>query len=66
MKDKLRLAIINSTIAGLLVFFGSFTNGIITWQGLLAAFSASVIIFLTKIKDYCNKKGVKGMIFEFI
>lgn len=66
LKQRLKLALINAAIAGLLVFFGSFTSGIITMQGLCAALAASVIIFLTRIRDSLNKKGLLAELFVFI
>ncbi len=69
MKKRLRLALINSAIAGGLVFFGSFSTGNISYQGVLASVSAFGIVFLTKMRSYFNriksKKGMKGGIFEF-
>lgn len=70
MKKSLKYAIINGIIAGGLVFLGAFTDGYITVIGIIAAFSAAGIIFLTKLRDYYgkieNKKAIKGKIFEFI
>jgi hypothetical protein len=64
-KQKLKLALINSGIAGALVFVGSFTDGAISAQGIIAALAAGIIIFLTKFRDSINKSG-KGILFEFI
>ena len=70
MNKKTKLALINAGIAGGLVFFGSFTDGQISIQGVIAALSAATIIFLTKVRDYIikikNKKAMKGGLFEFI
>ena len=66
MKKQLKLALINSAIAGALVFAGAFTDGNITLVGVVAALSASVIAFLTRMKTHFNKKGLKGGLFEFI
>lgn len=70
IKKRLKLALINAGIAGALVLAGSFSDGTINLQGLIAALSASVIIFLSKMKDYFskinNKKAMKGGLFEFI
>lgn len=67
---KTKLALINAVIAGGLVFAGSFSSGTVTSQGVIAALSATIIIFLTKMKDYLhkiqNKKAMKGGLFEFI
>ncbi|NJO30848.1 MAG: hypothetical protein HC874_27320 [Richelia sp. SL_2_1] len=61
MKKATKYALINSAIAGGLVFLGAFASGQITVVGVVSALSASLIVFLTKIKDYfgkvTNKKG---------
>ena len=70
MNDKTKLALINAGIAGLLVLAGAFSSGTVSWQGFIAAMSAALIIFLTKMKDYFskmqNKKAMKGGMFNFI
>lgn len=69
MKPQLKYALINSAIAGALVFFGSFTSGQITIPGLIAAFSASMIVFLSRCKDTLSsikcKKGTYPGVFSF-
>lgn len=66
MKKKIKKLLINSGIAGLLVLFGSFSDGSISIPGLIAAISACVIVFLTKFKEGINKKGNMRLLFEFI
>lgn len=70
MPNKLTLALINAGIAALLVFAGAFTDGQITSTGVIAALSAALIIFLTRLQDFFKttkkKKGVKASLFEFI
>lgn len=44
--------LINSFLAGGLVFLGSLTAGKITLLGVCMAFSASLIVALTKFKSY--------------
>lgn len=44
--------IINSLLAGLLVFFGAFADGNITYTGIIAAVSASAVVALNKFKDW--------------
>ncbi len=65
-----KLALINAAIAGGLVFAGSFSSGLVTSQGIIGALSATIIIFLIKMREYYtkigNKKGMKGELFEFI
>jgi len=43
--------IINSLLAGALVFMGSLTNGF-SWEGLGLAFIAGGVVCITKFKDY--------------
>ena len=70
INQKTKLALINSGIAGALVFLGSFSSGVITSKGIVAGVSAMLIIFLTKMRDHFNKikgkKGMKGGYFNFI
>ena len=70
MKKRLKLALLNALIAGGLVFLGSFTSGYISWQGVIASLSASLIVLLTKMREYLNlqksKKAMKGGWFEFL
>jgi len=44
--------IINSLLAGALVFLGSFSDGDITAKGVGLAITASLIVAITKFKDY--------------
>lgn len=44
--------LINSGLAGSLVFLGAFFNGGFTWKGIAAALIASGIIAVTKFYDY--------------
>ena len=48
--------IINSALAGGLVFFGGIINGKITETGIIAAAAAAAIVALTKFKDYWSKE----------
>ena len=57
-KYEILYNIINSTIAGGLVFLGSFSNGSLTKAGLAFAVAAFLIVFLTKFKNYWD--GEKG------
>jgi hypothetical protein len=59
MRKSTKYALINSAIAGLLVFFGAFTDGQITIVGVLAAVSAAGVVFLTKFRDYVDKVASK-------
>lgn len=63
-KKEIIWNLINSLIAGLLVFCGAFTTGTVTTTGLIAAASASMIVFLTKFKDYWVND--KSYVFNFL
>jgi len=59
MKNKKKLEqqkeivwnIVNSLLAGSLVFFGSLVNGF-SWEGLGFAFATSMITAIVKFQDY--------------
>jgi len=51
-KKEIVWNLVNSGLAGALVFLGSLTNGNITCEGALAAFVAAMAVALTKFKDY--------------
>lgn len=51
-KNEIIYHIINSLLAGGLVFLGSLTGGEITWQGAGAAFLAAAVVCITKFKEY--------------
>lgn len=44
--------LINSFLAGALVFLGSLADGEFSVQGLIAALVASLIVAITKLKEY--------------
>jgi hypothetical protein len=48
--------LINGGLAGGLVFLGSLTTGQITREGLAVAFVASLIVFVTKFKEYWDEE----------
>jgi len=60
--------IINSALAGGLVFFGGLVNGKITETGIIAAAVAAAIVALTKFKDFWSseEKEYTKKIFSFI
>jgi hypothetical protein len=63
--ESMKMKLMNSAIAGLIFFFGAFTDGIITQTELIAVLGTSAIIFLTKFRDAMQtKKG--NFIFNFI
>lgn len=51
-KNEIIYNIINSLIAGGLVLAGSFSDGNITPTGVFAAVTASLVVGITKFKDY--------------
>jgi len=66
MKETIKWKLINSGIAGALVFCGAFADGILTQQELLASLGGAMIVFLTKFRDsiQTSKKGV--CLFNFL
>lgn len=70
MKKATKYALINSAIAGGLIFVGAFTDGNITLVGIISALSASLIVFLTKIREFfgnmeSKKVAVNPGVFTF-
>jgi len=51
-KKEIFYNIINSLLAGALVFFGSLIDGSIGIKGIIAALMAAAIMAITKFKDY--------------
>jgi hypothetical protein len=60
--------LVNSLLAGGLVFLGSLSSGNITFNGICLALIASGIVALSKFKDFWTKKGkiYKLSVFNFI
>lgn len=56
--------IINSLLAGALVFVGAFADGEITSKGLIAAASAALLVMITKFRDFWNTNNMK--LFNFV
>jgi len=56
MNKEIIWNIINSLLAGALVFLGALTTGEITFKSLLAALVASVIIAVIQFKTYWEKE----------
>ncbi len=57
-KQEIKYNLINSAIAGGLVFVGSIAGGGITASGILASVGAAFLACLVKFKDYWD--GEKG------
>jgi len=65
--DEIKWNIINSLLAGSLVFLGSLTDLKFEWLGLAAGLIAAVIVVVTKFKDYWDreKKEYSQKLFKF-
>ena len=50
--------LVNAFLAGALILLGSFASGNITKEALTFALSASLVVFVTKFKEYWD--GEKG------
>lgn len=44
--------VINSLLAGALVFLGTILDGELSWNGAMVALIASMIVMITKFKEY--------------
>ena len=55
-KKEIIWNIINSLLAGGLVFIGAFSDGEITKTGIITAISAAGIVALNLFKDYWSKE----------
>ena len=51
-KKEIFYNVVNAGLAGGLVFLGSLTSGDITFKGLCVALLASLVVVLTKFKNY--------------
>jgi hypothetical protein len=67
-KEMFAWNIINSILAGTLVFTGAFTDGIITKNELLIMLGISILVMITKLKEFWDtQEGVyRPMLFHFI
>ena len=67
-KPEITWNIVNSLLAGGLVFLGACTTGSITLQGAIAALVAAGIVAITKFKDYWGKEESEytSKLFTFI
>jgi hypothetical protein len=68
-EQEIKWNIINSILAGALVFFGSLTNGF-SVEGLCAGLLGGLIVFITKFRDYWNTQekeySKKILLFNFV
>ena len=67
-KNEILYNLINSGIAGALVFFGSLADGKITLQGVGVALAASAVVAIIKFKEYWDGERREYMckLFVFI
>ena len=68
MTDKKEILwhVINSFLAGALVFAGAFIDGNITQTGIIAAGSAALIVLITKFREFWLTTGKSTKAFNFI
>lgn len=55
-KYEIMYNLVNSGIAGVLVFLGAFTNGGITKEALLTSIVASLMVAVVQFRDYWAKE----------
>ena len=55
-KNEIIWNLINSSLAGGLVFLGACANGGLSWRGIAAALVTGGIVVFTKFKDYWAKE----------
>ena len=48
--------LVNSGLAGALVFLGAVADGNISWGGIIASIVAALVVVVTKFKDYWAKE----------
>lgn len=60
-KETIKWNIVNSIIAGGLVFLGSLSDGNITLQGFLSALIAAATVAFIKFKDFWRRYGSKKL-----
>ncbi|MCK9595423.1 MAG: hypothetical protein M0R35_07100 [Candidatus Omnitrophica bacterium] len=68
-KKEIFWNIINSFLAGSLVFLGSLSSGRLSWQGIVFGLIASFIVAITKFQNYWKKEEseyCKTKIFSFV
>ena len=60
--------LVNSLLAGGLVFLGSIADGNLSWQGVIASLITAGIVIVTKFKGYWEKEETeyKSRIFNFV
>ena len=56
-EKEIKYHVVNSLLAGSLVFLGGLSTGHLTWQTVAAASIAAGIVAITKFKEYWTGKG---------
>jgi len=71
-KNEIKWNLINSLLAGLLVFFGAFTGAgfHFTFESVIIACATALIVAISKFRDYWatqeNEYSTKNMLFNFV
>ena len=58
-KETIKYNLINSAIAGGLVFCGMIAEGSVSWQGSIIALGVAGAVALNKFQDYWRQRGKK-------
>lgn len=61
--SEIKYNLINSALAGGLVFAGTFADGNVTWEGIAMALGTSVIVALTKFRDWFKTQNPSVKVF---
>lgn len=66
-KNEIIWNLVNSTLAGALVFAGACADGNLTWKGIGLALIAGVIVMITKFNEYWagEQKEYSRKLFNF-
>jgi len=59
MNKEILWNIINSLLAGALVFFGGFTTGSINLQTVILSFFASALVAITQFKSFWDSEKIE-------
>ena len=65
-KKEIIYNLVNTGLAGLLVFLGACVDGDLTGKGIVAAVLAGLIVFVTKFKNVWEKNKPTGILFNFL
>ena len=67
-KKEIIWNLINSGLAGALVFFGALTTGTVTWASVMASLAAAVVAMCIQFKQYWTgeKEEYSTKLFKFL